>query len=167
MPGTFIVAPHFIGQLWQLMKRTCTFSLTSVHSFSTSSVQKPFLLCRAFPQAKAETCHASLWTAISLESKAAENGRYALYWIFISELDIFQHIVTKLNKFIRPCNVDVPLFHEQLWPLTLCLPLQRQCRVGWHWTSLLDGSKTNPVFTGQTDSSHVRLWLIQLLLNNF
>ncbi len=70
-----MVAPHFIGQLWQLISRVRMLSMVSVQLFSTSSVQKPLRRRRELPQAKFSVCHFSSWMAISCgEPRPARMG---------------------------------------------------------------------------------------------
>src|SRR5450830_1199102 len=60
-----MVAPHFIGQLWQLIKRVRTCSWVSFHFCSISCVQKSLRRVRELPQVKLVVCHSSSTMAIS------------------------------------------------------------------------------------------------------
>src|SRR5665647_3732946 len=60
-----MVAPHFIGQLWQLIRRVRTFSWDSFHFCSISCVQKSLRRVRELPQVKLVVCHSSSTMAIS------------------------------------------------------------------------------------------------------
>src|SRR4030067_2158803 len=80
---------------------------------------------------------------------------------------IFQYFVAKLHICSRPGKIDVlcSTNNGSLYPF---VPhngaYSESAGTG---PALLDGSRIDPVFTGQSDSSHLGVRLLQLLANKF
>ncbi len=87
--------------------------------------------------------------------------------MFFPDFYVLQHFVAKLHIFSRSGNIDVlcSTNNYSLYPFVSHHGAYSE--PAGTGAALLDGSRIDPVFTGQSDSSHLGVRLLQLLFNKF
>jgi hypothetical protein len=96
-------------------------------------------------------------------AQPGQNGHDPGNRVFIAEFDIIEDLVAQLHELGRACQMDIPGAANDNGLDAFIAHHGSDAAPAGTGPALLDGSKKDPVFTGQADGRHLGFGLLQLL----